>query len=70
MTIPPWHIRCRRGRLHHQNLPVMLIAAGVAQQDFPEDRAEPVVLRAPVSAVALRVGFEHALRERLIWRAA
>jgi hypothetical protein len=30
----------------------------------------PVTLRAPVSAVSLRVGFEHALRDRLAWRAA
>lgn len=52
------------------SLPAMLIAAGVAQQDFPEDRLDPVVLRAPLSAVSMRVGFEHALRERLIWRAA
>ncbi|WP_151719541.1 hypothetical protein [Gemmobacter serpentinus] len=52
------------------SLPVMLVAAAVAQQIFPEDRSEAVLLRAPLSAVSLRVGFEHALRERLIWRAA
>jgi hypothetical protein len=39
-------------------------------QVFPEDRSAPILLRAPLSAVSLRVGFEHALRERRLWRAA
>lgn len=47
-------------------LPVIILSAGVAGQVFPEDPAEPVVLRAPVSGVALRVGVEHALRGRLL----
>lgn len=51
-------------------LPVIILSAGVAGQVFPEDPAEPVLLRAPVSAVSLRVGFEHALRGRLLWAAA
>lgn len=52
-------------------LPAILLSSEVkGGQSFPEDRLEPILLRAPVSAVSLRVGFEHALRERMIWRAA
>ncbi|WP_225028882.1 hypothetical protein [Xinfangfangia pollutisoli] len=51
-------------------IPVLLISRDVPRHDFPEERALPVMLRAPVSAVGLRVGFEHALRDRLVWRAA
>lgn len=51
-------------------VPVILISAGHAAQSFPQDKEAPVCLRAPLSAVSLRVGFEHALRDRLIWRAA
>jgi hypothetical protein len=51
-------------------VPVILLCAAHARHDFPQERAVPVTLRAPVSAVSLRVGFEHALRDRLAWRAA
>lgn len=51
-------------------IPVMLVTGDCPRQIFPEDLAAPVVLRAPVSAVSLRVGFEHALRDRVIWQAA
>lgn len=52
-------------------IPAILLSSEVkGGQTFPEDRMEPILLRAPVSAVSLRVGFEHALRERLVWRAA
>jgi hypothetical protein len=51
-------------------VPVILISKGHASQVFPQEKAEPVCLRAPISTVSLRVGFEHALRDRLIWRAA
>ncbi|MDZ4094780.1 MAG: hypothetical protein U1D35_07710 [Paracoccaceae bacterium] len=51
-------------------LPVILVAQDCGVQVFPEDRSAPVQLRAPLSAVALRVGFEHALRERLLRVAA
>lgn len=51
-------------------IPVILVTAACPRQVFPEDPAAPVVLRAPVSAVSLRVGFEHALRDRVIWQAA
>lgn len=49
---------------------VILISAGVQVQTFPEERTAPILLRAPLSAVALRVGFEHAMRDRLVYRAA
>lgn len=51
-----------------RRLPVILISKECQQQQFPEDRGIPVVLRAPLSAVSMRVGFEHALRERLSMR--
>jgi len=49
---------------------LILVSRDHVSQDFPQDTADPVRLRAPVSAVSLRVGFEHALRDRLIWQAA
>lgn len=51
-------------------LPVMLVSRETATQQFPEDRAGVTVLRAPLSAVSARVGFGHALRDRLAWMAA
>lgn len=53
---------CRR------RVPVILIGSDCTAQSFPEDRDAPTLLRAPVTAVSLRVGFEHALRERLARR--
>lgn len=55
------------GRPH---MPVILISASCGPQLFPEDVADPIMLRAPVSNVSLRVGFEHALRDRMVWQAA
>ena len=49
-------------------LPVILISKDCQQQQFPEDRRAPILLRAPLSAISMRVGFEHALRERLVMR--
>ncbi|NUB45117.1 hypothetical protein GEU84_012015 [Fertoebacter nigrum] len=49
-------------------LPVLLISRDCREQRFPADRSAPVLLRAPLSAVSLRVGFEHALRDRLLAR--
>ncbi len=43
-------------------LAAVLISGDVSVPQFPEDRDQPVQLRGPVSVVALRVGFEHALR--------
>jgi hypothetical protein len=51
-------------------LPVIILSSEVAGQVFPEDPAGPILLRAPASAVSLRVGVEHALRGRLLWAAA
>jgi DNA-binding NtrC family response regulator len=51
-------------------LPVILISDSCGTQTFPEEVSEPIMLRAPVSPVSLRVGFEHALRDRLAWQAA
>jgi hypothetical protein len=52
------------------HVPLLLVGSRFQRQDFPEDRDRPTCLRAPVSAVALRVGFEHAMRDRLLWGAA
>ena len=51
-------------------IPAILLSSECPEQMFPSDQNGPIVLRAPLSAVALRVGFEHALRERLVYRAA
>lgn len=49
---------------------VILISREVEVQTFPENHRAPILLRSPLSAVSLRVGFEHALRERLVYLAA
>lgn len=51
-------------------LPVVLISRDQPQHDFPQEPGQPVRLRGPVSAIGLRVGLEHALRDRLLWLAA
>ncbi len=51
-------------------MPVIIVGGGCTEQSFPEDIDRPVRLRAPLSSVSLRVGFEHALRERMLWDAA
>lgn len=51
-----------------RRVPVILISQDCTAQEFPEERGQPVVLRGPVSGVAMRVGFEHALRDRLAVR--
>jgi hypothetical protein len=50
--------------------PVILIGRDCGKQVFPEERSAPILLAAPLSMVSLRVGFEHALHDRFIWRAA
>lgn len=52
------------------SVPVILISGDCTTQVFPEEHGVPIQLRAPASSVSLRVGFEHALRERLLLRAA
>lgn len=51
-------------------MPVILASSDCEAQMFPDDHDAPVTLRAPFSQLALRLGFEHALRDRLLWRAA
>jgi hypothetical protein len=54
----------------YPRLPVIIVGGDCAEQRFPEEIVEPVRLRAPLSAVSLRVGFEHAMRERMMWNHA
>ena len=51
-------------------IPVILAGQDCGAQVFPEERSAPILLKAPLSMVSLRVGFEHALHDRVIWRAA
>ncbi len=51
-----------------RRIPVILISKECQDQSFPQDRGAPTMLRAPLSSVSLRVGFEHALRDRLAVR--
>ena len=53
-----------------QRVPVILVSKECGEQRFPNDRSAPTVLRAPLSSVSLRVGFEHALHDRLFYRVA
>lgn len=53
-----------------ERLSILLISSECERQIFPEDRHSPIILRGPVSPVSLRVGFEHALRDRISWRVA
>lgn len=43
-------------------IPAILVSSACHRQVFPEAATDPVQLRAPLSAVSLHVGFEHALR--------
>jgi hypothetical protein len=51
----------------YPRLPVIIVGGNCVEQTFPEEIVEPVRLRAPLSSVSLRVGFEHAMRERMMW---
>jgi hypothetical protein len=51
-------------------IPVILVSTECRTSEFPSDSHAPVVLRAPLSSVAIRVGFEHAMRDRLVFHAA
>lgn len=48
---------------------VILVSTRYEEQSFPQSRHEPICLRAPLSALSLRVGVEHAIRDRLLWAA-
>lgn len=50
-------------------IPVILVGRDCTAQNFPDEGSEPTMLRAPLSMVSLRVGFEHALRDRYFLRA-
>ena len=52
------------------SMPVILLCSDCSEQEFPHEFNRPIVLRAPISAVGLRVGFEHAMRDRLVFQAA
>lgn len=47
-------------------IPLILVSGECREQDFPFSRYEPTVLRAPLTAISLRVGFEHAMQEHLL----
>jgi hypothetical protein len=47
-------------------IPVILVSRECDAQHFPFNRFDPTELRAPLSAISLRVGFEHAMQERLL----
>ena len=51
-------------------VPVILISCECREQQFPDDRAQPMVLRAPLSAVAIKVALDHVFPERIIAVAA
>ncbi len=53
-----------------ERVPVILVSRDCGEQRFPNDRSQPTVLRAPLTSVSLRVGFEHALHDRLFYRVA
>lgn len=50
----------------HAQVPVVLISAQCPEQVFSDGREAPIILRAPVSAVSLRVAFEVAFRWRFV----
>ena len=52
------------------HVPMLLVSRDCRGQRFPAERDQPTVLPAPLSAAALKMGFEHALRERLLFQAA
>ncbi len=47
-----------------ERVPVILYSAECQEQIFPQSREAPTVLRAPLSSISLRVGFEHAVQSR------
>lgn len=49
------------------SLPTLLISSDCTEGEFSTDSQAPVVLRAPVSPMSLRLGFEHTLRNRIVF---
>ena len=48
-----------------QKVPMIMYSSECRDQVFPQGRESPTILRSPLTAVSLRVGFEHALRARI-----
>lgn len=61
---------CRRAcamlREAQVKVPVILLSHDVEEQLFPSSWHEPIVLRAPLTSVALRVALEQAFQGRLV----
>lgn len=51
-----------------QRVPIVLISTECRQSEFPDLRGRPVVLRGPVGKSTLRLGLEHALRDKIAIR--
>ncbi len=49
-----------------RSIPMILLSENCKDQVFPASRYEATILRAPLSAISLRVGFEHAMQDRLL----
>lgn len=47
-------------------VPTILISSECTRHEFPQERGRPVVLRSGGSSLSIRMGFEHALRDRLM----
>ena len=48
-----------------QKVPMIMYSSECRDQVFSQGRESPTILRSPLTAVSLRVGFEHALRARI-----
>ncbi len=53
-----------------ERVPTILVSDSCEQQTFPEERTEPILLRSRMSAAAMRLGMEHALRGKMAWHFA
>lgn len=53
-------------QLTQRCIPMILVSRECQGQVFPSTRYEPTILRAPLSSVSLRVGFEHAMQDKLL----
>ena len=52
------------------HVPLLLVSRDCRKQRFAAERNQPTVLPAPLSAAALKMGFEHPPRERLLFQTA
>jgi CheY-like chemotaxis protein len=53
-----------------QRVPVVLISSEIRDHSFPLERPQPTMLRAPLSMMSLKEACDHALRGRMLHRAA